>query len=168
MDQPIINKVANSGIISLDLTELIPSGERVQIDIADRLWQGIVLKEKDFRDWIASTNWNDYSGKYVCLFCSADAIVPAWAYMLLSSSLQPYAAGVFFGYQPEMEEELLLNAIRSLNEDSFRDARVVVKGCGDIPNQERMLVALTLKLQPIVKSLMFGEPCSTVPVYKKK
>ena len=168
MEDPIVNKVANSGLISLDLSELLPQAEMVQLDIADQLWQGMGLKEKDFRDWIAATNWSDYSGKYVCLFCSADAIVPAWAYMLLSSSLQPYAAGVFFGSPHEMEEEVLLNAIRSLNEDAFRDARVVVKGCGDIPNQERMLVALTLKLQPIVKSLMFGEPCSTVPVYKRK
>lgn len=168
MEDPILNKVANSGLISLDLSELLPQAEIVQLDIADQLWQGMVLKEKDFRAWIASTNWIDFSGKFVALNCSAEAIVPVWAYMLLASSLQPYAAGIAFGTIVEMQEELLLNAIGKLNEEEYRDARIVVKGCADIPNQERMLVALTIKLQPVVKSIMFGEPCSTVPVYKRK
>ncbi|MFN3341052.1 MAG: DUF2480 family protein [Flavobacteriales bacterium] len=168
MEDSIVNKVANSGLISLDLSELLPQAELVQLDIADQLWQGMVLKEKDFRAWIASINWSGFTGKYVALNCSSEAIVPVWAYMLIASSLQPYAAGIVFGTIKEMKEELLLNAIGKLNEEEYRDARVVVKGCADIPNQERMLVALTIKLQPVVKSIMFGEPCSTVPVYKRK
>lgn len=167
MDE-IINKVQQSGLITIDLEELYPKGERVEYDIAQNLWQGLALKEKDFREFISTNDWSVYKDKYVAVFCSADAIVPTWAFMLLSAALQPYAKKIVFGSKEELEKNIFSDLISSLNENNYKDARVVIKGCSDLPVPLSAYVDLTNKLLPVVKSLMFGEPCSTVPIYKKK
>ncbi|NND95524.1 MAG: DUF2480 family protein [Flavobacteriales bacterium] len=167
MSDEIVNKVAQSGIITLDLASFRPEGARVTIDIADHLWQGIALKEKDFRDWIKSVDWSSYQGKHVAIFCSADAVIPSWAYMLLSSHLSPFAATIHYGDESSLEEILFRNSIMEMNFEKYTDERIMLKGCGDsVPMGS--YVYLTNALTPVVKSLMFGEPCSAVPVYKAK
>lgn len=165
MSDEIVNRVAESGIIQLDLSSLKPNGDRIEIDIKDQLWQGVALKEKEFRTFITNTNWANYTGKHVAIHCSADAIIPTWAYMLLASALQPHAATVFLGNKSGLDIHLYLNRINEINTSQYNNERVVVKGCGDVPTEA--YVALVNRLQPVVKTLMFGEPCSTVPVYKK-
>ena len=166
--EEIKNKVGESGLIQLDLQDFIPKGERVVIDLKDFLYEGVMLREKDFRDKIASTDWSQYQGKFVALTNTADAIIPLWSYMLLSSALQPYAKVLIRGNKSHLEGALLRIAIESINAEEYRDARVIVKGCGKIPIPESAYMGITLKLQPVVKSLMFGEACSTVPVFKKR
>lgn len=166
MDE-IVNKVAASGIITIDLEEYFPAGERVSIDIADQLWQGIALREKEFRSWISTNPWDDYRGKHVAIFCSADAIIPAWAYMLVSSSLSGIANMVVFGNEKTLEEVLFRNVINSIDAEVYRDKRCVIKGCSNLPVPQSAYVDLVMKLRPVARSIMFGEPCSTVPVYKR-
>lgn len=164
----IVNKVKSSGLITIDLEDYLPPSDKfVGIDIKEQLWQGMVLKEKDFRAYINATDWSDYQDKIVHVFCSEDAIVPPWAYMLLGSALQPYATQVVFGDEKIAIETLVMAKINSLNSEDYQDARVVIKGCAKIPNIEKAFTALTMKLRESVKSLMYGEPCSTVPIYKR-
>jgi hypothetical protein len=166
MSEEIINKVAGSGIIQLDLEEIAPQGERVLYDIKQNLWQELVLKEEDFRNFIKTNDWSFYKDKYVALTCSTDAIVPTWAYMLLISALKPFAKKVIYGDLNTLDTVLWVEALKQLDDDQYNDARVVVKGCSTIPVPEAAFTELTNILLPRVKSLMFGEPCSTVPVYK--
>jgi hypothetical protein len=167
MSEEIINKVANSGIVQLDLEEIAPVGERVVYDIKQNLWEEMILKEKDFREFIKSNDWSVYKDKYVALTCSADAIVPTWAYMLLAGALQPHAKKIVFGTLNTLDTLLWNEAMKNIDLEKLKDARVVVKGCSTIPVPEAAFTELTNYLLPHVKSLMFGEPCSTVPVYKK-
>ena len=164
----LINKVANSGIISIDLEEFYQAGERVLFDIKPFLFQELLLKEKDFRESIKSTNWESYSGKYVGIICSSDAIVPTWAFMLIALALKPHAKAVFFGNLAEMEVLLFAEKLKSIDLEQYRDARVVIKGCADKPVPTNAFVQLAALLQPYVKSIMYGEPCSTVPLFKAK
>lgn len=168
MSEEIKNKVAGSGIIQLDLEDFVPSGERIVYDIKDNLWQELVLKEEDFRNFIKTNDWSTYADKYVALTCSTDAIIPTWAYMLLISALKPYAKKVIFGNIDTLNTILWIESLKQLDDDKYNDTRVVVKGCGTIPVPEAAFTELTNILLPRVKSLMFGEPCSTVPVFKKK
>jgi hypothetical protein len=168
MSDTIINKVAESGLITLDLETLHPNGEITGIDLKDYLFMGLILKEKDFRESLASTDWTKFAGKNVAIYCSADAIVPLWAYMLISSYLQPVAKSVFSGSPEELKKQEFIQNIRALDASAYEDKRVVIKGCGDIAIGEYAFVEITNKLMPVVKSLMYGEPCSTVPVYKKR
>lgn len=168
IQENIINKVAQSGLISFDLAQLHVEGERVTYDIKDNLFHGLILREKDFREFIKEHQWQDYSGKHVSIICSADAIVPTWAYMLLATKLSPFAATIFFGTNDELEKMLYQRAIAALDLDNYRDQRVVIKGCGDIFIPVSAYVELTAKLSKIAKSIMYGEPCSTVPVFKRK
>lgn len=168
MEGEIVNKVAQSGIVTLELDKFYPEGERVLYDIKDNLWQGIALKEKDFRAFVKENDWLVYQGKHVAITCSADAIVPTWAYMLLTTALQPFAKKIVFGDLATLETVLFKEAMESINAEDYTDARVVVKGCSDKEVPPSAYVELTEKLMPYVKSLMFGEPCSTVPLYKKK
>jgi Protein of unknown function (DUF2480) len=168
MSDEIKNKVAGSGIIQLDLEELVPSGERVLYDIKQNLWQELVLKEEDFRNFIKANDWSIYKDKCVALTCSTDAIVPTWAYMLLISALKPFAKKVIYGNLETLNTLLWVESLKQLDTDEYNDKRVVVKGCGTIPVPEAAFTELTNILLPRVKSLMFGEPCSTVPVFKKK
>ena len=166
--EEITNKVKNSGIITIDLTDYLPQNEIIEIDLAQNLWQGLVLKEKDFRTYIAEENWAKFQGKIATIFCSADAIIPTWAYMLVASSLVDYATEIYVGNKAEATIKYVSKQIEQLNEADFSEARVVIKGCAAIENPETLFLELTTKLRPVVKSLMYGEPCSTVPVYKKK
>jgi hypothetical protein len=168
MSDTIINKVAESGLVTLDLETLYPQGEISGIDLKDYLFMGLILKEKDFREALASTDWTKFAGKNIAIYCSADAIIPLWAYMLISSYLQPVAKTVFSGSPEEFKKQAFIQNIRSVDASEYEDKRVVIKGCGDIAIGEYAFVEITNKLLPVVKSLMYGEPCSTVPVYKKR
>ncbi len=168
MSEPIINKVAESGLISLDLTQFIPSTEIVLFDIKQYLFMELILKEKDFRAALTAADLSIYQDKIVGIYCSTDAIIPMWANMLIASALQPYAKAIYFGDEKKVREQILLEGIALIDPSEYSDQRVVVKGCGETPIGESAYIAITNKLRPVVKSIMYGEPCSTVPVYKKK
>jgi hypothetical protein len=164
----IKNKVAESGIITFDLSKyLIPDNDIALFDLKPFLFRELILKEKDYRDSLSSYDWQQYQGKYVALFCSVDAIIPVWAYMLAASYLQPVAKSVFMGTVSELQKSYLLKEIEHIDANEYNDKRVVIKGCGDVPIPDAAYVTITEKLRPVVKSLMYGEPCSTVPLYKK-
>ena len=168
MSDVIVNKVAESGLITLDLEKYLPAGEWITFDLKDHLFMGLILKEKDFREALKNTDWNLYAGKYVAVTCTADAIIPMWAYMLVTAHLQPLAKDVFAGTESEMQKHLFLKNMAGIDTAPLADQRVVVKGCGEMPIGEFAYSEITRLLRPVVKSLMYGEPCSTVPVYKKK
>jgi len=165
--EEITNRVATSGIVSLDLEELYAQGERVQYDLKDNLFQGMILREKDFREFLKSNDWTVYQGKNVSIICSEDAIVPTWAYMLLAIYLEPYANKVVFGDLDLLEDSLFSDAIQQIDPEEYRGKRVVIKGCSKVTVPISAYVAITTLLKPVAQSLMFGEPCSTVPLYKK-
>ena len=165
--EEIVNKVAASGLVTIDLEELYPSGERVSIDLAAQLWQGLALREKDFRAWIQSTDWTQYTNKHVAVHCSVDAIIPAWAYMLVASSLSGHATTIIHGSLQELEMHLFRSVIDAVDIAQYVDKRCVVKGCSNLPVPQAAYTHLVMKLRPVVRSIMFGEPCSTVPVYKR-
>ncbi len=164
----IVNRVKESGLISIDLADYKPKVEIIAIDITDLLWQGLVLKEKDFRQWVKEHSWENYSNKAVFIHCSADAIVPTWAYMLIASELKKFTDNFVVGNRLDLEKELIRKNINAEDYQKYVDGRVIIKGCGDISVPEFAMVELIRFLQPHVKSIMYGEPCSTVPVYKKK
>ena len=167
MENEIINKVDQSGLVTIDLESFYPKGERVLFDIKDLLFHGLILKEKDFREFLKNEDWNKYKDKYVALICSADAIVPTWAYMLLATQLEPVAKKVVFGSLETLETVLYSEILNQLSLDEYKDARIVIKGCGDLPVPNAAYVQITSLLRPVAKSIMYGEPCSTVPLYKK-
>lgn len=164
----IINKVAQSSLVTLDLEEYYTPGERVLLDIKDFLFQGLVLREKDLRDFIKSNDWSNYSGKLVAIDCSTDAIIPTWAYMLLASALQPYTKFISVGSLKSLEEKIFHEALQKINVEDYRNTKVVVKGCGKVEVPASAYVHITTKLKGVASSIMFGEPCSTVPIYKAK
>lgn len=168
MDDIIINKVAQSALETLDLEAFYPAGEIVVFDLKDYLFMELILKEKDYRDTLKNADWSIYENKIVAITCSADAIIPLWAYMLAVTYLQPFAQDILFGKKEEVLERLLLKRINQINAEDFKDKRVVVKGCGDKKIPESAFVEITKMLRPVVKSIMYGEPCSTVPIYKRK
>lgn len=168
IQENIINKVAQSGLVTLDPAQFYAPGDRVVYDITDNLFHGLMLREKDFREFVKTHDWTQYEGKNVAVTCAADAIVPAWAYMLLANRLAPYAREVVFGDAEVLETVLFVKEISRLDVEQYRDQRLVIKGCGDTPIPVSAYVELTKKLTPVAKSLMFGEPCSTVPIYKRK
>lgn len=165
MDE-IVNKVAQSGIITIDLEQYYPEGKRVLLDIKPLLFQELILKEKDFREFIKNEDWNKYKDNFVAITCTNDAIVPTWAYMLLALALEPYAKKVVFGSLETLETVLFEEIIDKLDIFAYKDARIVIKGCGDKAVPISAYVALTEKIKPLAKSIMYGEPCSTVPLYK--
>ena len=164
----IVNKVSSSGLISLDLAAFLPKEEQIVYDIKKHLYQGIILREKDFREDLKNYDWSIFHDKYVVLTCSIDAIIPNWAYMLLTLCMQPYAKEVFFGDSESLQQHLLQEAIKNIDLEKYRNQKVVVKGCGDTAISLGAYVAVTQKLGPVVASLMYGEPCSTVPLFKRK
>lgn len=168
MSDVIVNKVAESGLITLDLEAYYPKGEIAVFDLKDYLFMGLILKEKDFRAALQQLDWSVYQGKSVAVNCSADAVIPMWAYMLVSSYLQPVANEVVFGSADDLRRQVLLRNIQQIDMNEFADKRVVVKGCGDQPIGEFAYMEITNRLRPVAKSIMYGEPCSTVPIYKKK
>lgn len=167
--EEIRNKVKESGLISMDLEDFKPNQSLiVSIDIAYNLWQGLVLKEKDFRNYIDTHDWSQYKNQFVHIHCSADAIVPTWAYMLVASKLVGIARLALVGSKVELEKQVIALNILSIDVTDYIDGRIIIKGCADITSPEFAMVTLVQKLQPIAKSIMYGEPCSTVPVYKRK
>jgi len=167
MEEEIINRVAKSPLLTVDLEEIYDQAERVDYDIADNLFQGLILKEQDFRTFIKEHDWSQYQGKNVRIFSSADAIIPTWAFMLLVTKIEPVANFVMVGSKKEFELSLFNKEFESMDWSQFQDRPVVVKGCGDLDISETIYGEITRRLIPKVKSLMFGEPCSTVPVYKR-
>ena len=165
--EEIRNKVKESGLIQLDLANYKPTVQMVGIDLAAQLWQGLVLKEKDFRDWIKHHDWTQYQGKAVYIFCSTDAIIPTWAFMLVTSALEKENVYSQVGSEMELTKALIQEAICSIDTNEIKDQRVIIKGCADIADPAFAMSYLVRLLQPHVKSIMYGEPCSTVPIYKK-
>lgn len=168
MENEIINRVAESGLITIDLASYYPKEETGVFDIKDYLFRGLILKEKDYRTALQSVDWDVYRNKLVGITCSADAIVPMWAYMLAATYLQPVAAQVIFSEAQNVSTAVLLQHIQQIDAAKYADKRVVIKGCGDIQIPEAAYVAITAKLRPYAKSIMYGEPCSTVPLFKRK
>jgi hypothetical protein len=168
MSDAIINKVALSPLLSLDLEEFFPKEPIVVFDLKPLLFMELILKEKEFRASLQNYDWNPYKNKIVAVTCTADAIIPIWAYMLVTSYLQPIVKDIVFGDEKEALRQQFLKNISGINEAEYKDKRVVVKGCGDQPIGEYAYMEITKKLRPVVKSIMYGEPCSTVPIYKSK
>jgi hypothetical protein len=168
MSETIVNKVAESGLVTIDLEQFYPKGEVASFDMKDHLFMGLILKEKDFRAALTSLDWEIFRDKNVAVFCSADAVIPIWAYMLVASYLQPVAKSMFFGNEEILISELVNRSIDTIDTADYTDKRVVIKGCGEIKIPDAAYFKVTEKLRPHVKSIMYGEPCSTVPVYKKK
>jgi hypothetical protein len=164
--EEIINRVQESGLIPMDLADFKPQEKIEGIDIAEQLWQGLILKEKDFRAWIKETDWSTYANQAVYIHCSADAIVPTWAFMLVASKLIGIANTVLVGSKEELEKELVKKAIQSIDLEKFMDGKIIIKGCSDIVSPAFAMTELLKKLQPVAKSIMYGEPCSTVPIFK--
>lgn len=166
-ESTIINKVANSALITFDLENYYPQGERVIYDIKTNLYQGLILREKEFRDFLASHDWKQYQDKFVAIHCSVDAIVPTWAYMLLASKITPFAKKIIFGNLSELENLLFKDVLSKIDPESYKDAKIVIKGCSKVTVPEFAYVEIVRILQPVASSIMYGEPCSTVPIYKK-
>jgi hypothetical protein len=166
MSEEIINKVSQSALLTVDLEEFFPK-ENIRIfDLKPFLFMELILKEKDFRAALQTTDWTVYKNEIVGIYCSADAVIPVWAYMLVTSLLQPYAKEVVMGNESEVLRQLITNRIQSLNPEDYRGKRVVIKGCGEKPVGDFAFLEMTKLLRPVAKSIMYGEPCSTVPVFK--
>jgi hypothetical protein len=168
MSDEIVNKVAQSQLITLDLETYYPAEEIVLFDLKPHLFMELILKEKEFRAALQNHDWSVYQNKIVAVTCTADAIIPMWAYMLVASYLQPVSKDVVFGDVDTARKQIFLQRIDAINTEEFVDKRIVVKGCGDVPIGEFAYLAITKKLVPVVKSIMYGEPCSTVPIFKRK
>lgn len=167
MDE-IINRVQESGLISMDLADFKPRVALVELDISEQLWQGLVLKEKDFRAWVKEMDWSSFEGKAVYVHCAVDAIIPTWAFMLIGSSLLPFTQDFVIGSKLDLEKMLILKRIQSEPLDKYVDGRMIIKGCADVADPAFAMTELVKHLQPVAKSIMYGEPCSTVPVFKRK
>ena len=168
MEPMIKNKVAESGIVSINLEDFYPKGDIVVFDIKDYLFMGLILKEKDFRLALQNVEIENYRDKYVAVTCTADAVIPMWAYMLIASTLQPVAKEVVYGNEQTLINTIFTKNLAHFNGEEYTDKRVVVKGCGDVQIPETAYLEVTNILRPFAKSIMYGEPCSTVPIYKKR
>ncbi len=165
-DFEIKNKVADSGLVNFDISTMVPKGERKGIDLKDFLFEGLILKEKDFREKVAAINPEEYEGSYVYVYNSADAIVPLWAYFLITAKLTGAAKKIVFGNRADLEVLLLHNVMQNYDFSELEGKRVLVKGCSDELIPENAYIELVEQLKPLVKSLMFGEACSNVPIFK--
>lgn len=168
MEENIINRVANSPLITIDLEDYYPKGNRILFDIKDWLLEGLVLREKDFREQISLHDWSQYQDSYVALTCSSDAIIPGWAFMLISLQLQPFTKKTIIGDLETLETSIYQDIINNLDVSVFQDKPLIIKGCSKKPVPQNAYIMLANKLKPIAKSIMYGEACSSVPLYKKK
>jgi hypothetical protein len=166
-ENTIVNRVASSALVSFDLEKYRQPGERVSLDLAGELYQGLVLREKDFRAFIQNHDWTVYRDKYVSVHCSADAIVPTWAFMLVGIALQPFARHIVYGSLRDLEEDLMRQSLETIDWSQFAGAKVVVKGCSDESIPVSAYVEASIRLRKVANSVMFGEPCSTVPLFKR-
>ena len=164
---PVVNRVRQSSLITLKLEELYPAEPIATFDLKDYLFQGLILREKDFRQALASHDWEQYRGVNLAVGCSADAIIPTWAYMLVGAYASEIAHDVFFGAHNDLLVAHYRKELQKMDLEAFRDARVVVKGCSDRGTPAAAFLEISRLLKPVVHSLFFGEPCSTVPVYKR-
>jgi len=166
--EEIVNRVQNSGLLAVDLADYLPSEKELEpFDFAPRLWNELILKEKDFRVFLGEHDWTIYQGKHVYLFCSVEAILPSWAFMIVSSKLTGIAATVTVGEKQDAKQAAMAQKIGLLDQNDYIDAKLIIKGCSDIPNPEAMMSLFLQKVQPVCSSIMYGEPCSTVPIYKR-
>lgn len=165
--EEIVNKVKNSGLVQKDLAEYKPKIPFYEIDLAEQLWQGLILKEKDFRTWLKDNDWSHYDNGAVWIHCSSDAIVPAWAFMLVISKLTERNIPAIVGSKTDLEKMLIKKAIEQEDLNRYQDAMLIVKGCSDIHSIEFAMSEFVVHFQKAAKSIMFGEPCSTVPVFKR-
>ena len=166
--EEILNRVENSGLIAVDLSDYLPKiNELVPFDFGPLLWNGLILKEKEFRTFVKSHDWSVYSKKHVYIFCSEDAILPSWAFMLVSSKLIGIAASITIGNERAAKQTAMELTIQQLDLEPFKQGKIIIKGCSEIPNPEGMLTFFLTRIQPVCASVMYGEPCSTVPIFKK-
>lgn len=169
MAEEIINRVANNkNLITIDLEDYYPAGDRVVFDIKDWLYEGFILREKEFRQQVSEHDWSQYQNAYVALHCSSDAIIPGWAYLLLTTKLTPFAKHVAVGSLKDLETILFSDIVRTLDISAYQDKLLIIKGCANKPIPENAYIQLIQKLQPIAKSIMYGEACSSVPLFKRK
>lgn len=166
-DKPLVNRVANSALITINLEEFFPKEEIAFFDLKDYLFMGLILKEKDFREALAAHDWSQYQGKVLLVYCTADAIIPMWAYMLVASYATPFAADVFQGTAEAYYQAAMNKSLAAFDPAQYEEKRIVIKGCGDKPVPPSAYLEITRRLRPHAKSIMYGEPCSTVPIYKK-
>lgn len=167
MEGEIVNRVAKSPLMTIDLSEYMNTQEMVAFDLKDLLFQEMILREKDFRVFVKEHDWIQYTNKNIYVFCSIDAIIPSWAYMVILSKLQPIANQVIVGGKDDLEKALIDQAVEKVKMEDLSDKKIVIKGCGNVSNRDYAYGQITKALVPVVSSLMYGEPCSTVPVYKK-
>lgn len=168
MAEEIINRVEKSGLEQINLDDFYPSGERVTFDLKNVLRDEIILVEKELRSFVKENDWSAYEGKYVNVICSADAIVPLWAFMLVSSHLKPYAKKVVMGNLKDLEKAIFNDIFDEFDFNQFEGKSVIVKGCGKYPIPEPVFVDFTFRLQSVAKNIMFGEACSAVPLFKRR
>jgi len=168
MDKPLVNRVALSSLKTINLEDYFPSGEIELFDLKDYLYMEFILKEKDFRVALSEHDWTKYEGKNLAVHCSTDAIIPVWAWMLVVAHAEPYCNQVFLGDTDEFIRQSYAHELSQLNLETFTNQRVVIKGCSEKPVPPSAYLILTKLLRPYAKSIMYGEPCSTVPIYKKK
>ncbi len=166
-DKPLVNRVAASSLITLKLESYFPKGEVIAFDLKEYLFKELILREKEFRTALKEHNWEQYDGKILAIYCSTDAIIPIWAYMLVASYAAAHAEEVFQGTPEAYYQRAFQQIVHEIDAEEYRDQRIVIKGCSDLPVPLSAYVDLTAKLRPVAKSIMFGEPCSTVPIYKK-
>ncbi len=166
-NKSLVNRVANSGLITINLEDYFPAEQVVAFDIKDYLYKGLILKEKEFRAALKAYDWTAYSGKHLAVYCSTDAIVPVWAYMLITANAEPHALSVFQGNVDAFYQYAFYKALEKLDTEQFAEKRIVIKGCNNKPVPASAYMELTRKLRPFAQSIMYGEPCSTVPIFKK-
>ncbi|GAA5221427.1 DUF2480 family protein [Membranihabitans marinus] len=167
MEKKLINRVANSSLKTINLEKLYPVDQLIELDIKPYLFKEIILKEQDFRDQLKDTDWSIYEDKMVTIYCSSDAIIPLWAYMLIGSYLQPFTNQIYYGDVTSALTQIYAQRIEEFDVSPYQDLPVVIKGCSKYPVPASAYMAMTVKLRPVAKSILFGEPCSTVPIYKK-
>ncbi len=168
MAEEIINRVAKSKLVTFNLEDLYPEGQGVVLDIKDWLYEGFILKEKDFREAVKQHNWSQYKNCYVALSCSTEAIIPAWAYMLITTQLAPFSKKTIVGTLEQLETSVFEEIILHLDVSYLKDTPVIVKGCSQKPVPQNAYLLLIQKIQPVAKSIMYGEACSSVPLFKRK
>jgi Protein of unknown function (DUF2480) len=167
MEENLVNRVAQSGLVTLNLENFFPKGEIAHFDLKNYLFRELILREKDFREALKEHDWTQYEGKNLLVYCSTDAIIPVWAYMLVVTYSEPFARDIFQGDEENFIKSYYFNVIKNLDLSEYEGQRLVVKGCSDLPVPAAAYLDLTKRLRPIALSIMYGEPCSTVPIYKK-
>jgi hypothetical protein len=168
LQDDIINRVANSNLVTINLEDYYPQGKRILFDIKDWLFEGFVLREKDFRDHVKQFDWSQFENTFIALTCSSDAIIPAWAFILISIHLEPFAKKIVIGNLELLETSIYQDVLNTLDISEFKNKPVIIKGCSKKPVPQNAYIMLANKLKPVAKSIMYGEACSSVPLYKSK